>query len=160
MSLSLRKNLALVSKTEVILHIMKTFLSDLLKWFLIINTGIMAIVWINLFGYDEIWTAIFPQIFGASFLTSLVTCGYFSINPKKPISVPVRILLTFAHYLILCVIIMGLGNLFDWFELSVTGGISVVLSVAGVYLIATVVSIVLSKSEADEMTRALKNLSR
>ena len=135
---------------------MKTFLSDLLKWFLIINTAIMVIVWINLFGYDDIWTAIFPQIFAASFLTSLVTTAYFSINPKKPISVPVRILFTLAHYLLLCVIIMGLGNAFDWFELSITGCIMVALSVAGVYLIATVISIILSKNEADEMTRALE----
>lgn len=135
---------------------MKTFLSDLLKWFLIINTGIMVIVWINLFGYDDIWTAIFPQIFAASFLTSLVTTAYFSINPKKPISVPVRILLTLAHYLLLCVIIMGLGNAFNWFELSITGCIMVALSVAGVYLIVTVISIILSKNEADEMTRALE----
>lgn len=138
---------------------MKTFLSDLLKWFLIINTGIMVIVWINLFKYDEIWTAIFPQIFAASFLTSLVTMGFFSINPRKPISVPVRILLILTHYLLLCIIIMTLGNIFNWFELSVTGCITVALSVAGVYLIATVISIILSKSEADEMTRALKNFN-
>ncbi len=138
---------------------MKTFLSDLLKWFLIINTGIMVIVWINLFGYDDIWTAIFPQIFAASFLTSLVTTAYFSINPKKPISVPVRILLTLAHYLLLCVIIMGLGSIFNWFDLSITGCIMVALSVAGVYLIATVISIILSKGEADEMTKALKNFN-
>ncbi|SES43665.1 hypothetical protein SAMN04487884_1564 [Butyrivibrio fibrisolvens] len=32
----------------------------------------------------------------------------------------------------------------------------VVLSVAGVYLIATVISIILSKGEADEMTKALR----
>lgn len=138
---------------------MKTFLSDLLKWFLIINTGIMVIVWINLFGYDDIWTAIFPQIFAASFLTSLVTTAYFSINPKKPINVPVRILLTFAHYLILCVIIMGLGSIFNWFDLSITGCIMVALSVAGVYLIATIISIILSKGEADEMTKAIKKYS-
>ncbi len=135
---------------------MRAFISEFLKWFLIINTGIMAIVWINIFKYDSIWTAIIPQIFGASFLTSLVTAAYFSYNPRKPIRVPVRILLTLAHYLVLCVIIMTLGTLFNWFELTLQGCLGVVLSVAGVYLISAVISYVLSKGEADEMTDALK----
>ena len=116
----------------------------------------MVIVWINIFKYDTIWTAIIPQIFGASFLTSLVTAAYFSYNPRKPISVPVRILLTIAHYLILCVIIMTLGTRFNWFELTLQGGIAVTLSVAGVYIISAVISYMLSKGEADEMTDALK----
>jgi hypothetical protein len=135
---------------------MRAFLSEFLKWFLIINTGIMVIVWINIFKYDTIWTAIIPQIFGASFLTSLVTAAYFSYNPRKPISVPVRILLTIAHYLILCVIIMTLGTRFNWFELTLQGGLAVTLSVAGVYIISAVISYMLSKGEADEMTNALK----
>ena len=124
---------------------MRAFLSEFLKWFLIINTGIMVIVWINIFKYDTIWTAIIPQIFGASFLTSLVTAAYFSYNPRKPISVPVRILLTIAHYLILCVIIMTLGTRFNWFELTLQGGLAVTLSVAGVYIISAVISYMLSK---------------
>ena len=136
---------------------MKTFISDFLKWFLIINTGIMFVVWINIFRYDTIWISIIPQIFCASFVTSLITTAYFSFNPKKPISVPVRILLTCAHYLVLCITIMTLGKLFNWFDLSLSGCISVLLSVAGVYLIAAVISYLLSKSEADEMTNALKN---
>lgn len=135
---------------------MKAFFSELIKWFLIINTGVMVIVWLNIFKYDNIWTAIFPQIFGASFLTSMVTAAYFSYNPKKPISVPVRVLLTIAHYLILCIIIMTLGTLFDWFELTLQGGLTVALSVAGVYFISAVISYVLSKGEADEMTIALR----
>ena len=117
----------------------------------------MVIVWINIFRYDEIWTAIIPQIFGASFATSLVTAGYFSYNPQKPISVPVRILLTIGHYLVLCAIIMTLGTVFGWFDLTFKGCIGVALSVAGVYFIAAVISYVLSKGEADEMTNALKN---
>ena len=136
---------------------MKAFFSEFLKWFLIINTGIMVIVWINIFKYDTIWTAIFPQIFGASFITSLVTAGYFSYNPKKPITVPVRILLTLAHYLVLCASITVLGTLFDWFELTLRGFIGMALSVAGVYFITAVISYFLSKGEADEMTNALRN---
>jgi hypothetical protein len=52
---------------------------------------------------------------------------------------------------------MTLGNHFNWFELSLSGCLTVALSVAGVYLIATVISYAFSKSEADEMTSALKN---
>ena len=117
----------------------------------------MAIVWVNIFKYDTIWTEIIPQIFGASFLTSLVTTAYFSFNPKKPISVPVRVLLTFGHYLALCIIIMALGTVFDWFDLTLKGGLIVALSVAGVYFISAVITYALSKGEADEMTNALKN---
>ena len=136
---------------------MRAFLSEFLKWFLIINTGIMVIVWISIFRYDTIWTQIIPQIFAASFATSLVTTGFFSYNPRKPISVGVRILLTVAHYLILCAIIMTLGTLFDWFELTLKGCLSVVLSVAGVYFISALISYLLSKGEADEITAAIKN---
>lgn len=136
---------------------MKTFISEFIKWFLIINTGIMVIVWLNIRGYDSIWTAIIPQIFGASFATSIVTTAFFSYNPRKPISVPLRILLVFGHYLVLCVIIMTLGNLFNWFDFSPEGCLVVILSVAGVYFIAAVISYLLSKGEADEMTNALKN---
>ncbi len=136
---------------------MKAFFSEFLKWFLIINTGIMLIVWINIFKYDTIWTTIIPQIFCASFVTSLVTTAVFSINPKKPLSALVRFLISAAHYLVLCVIIMTLGTLFNWFDLSLSGCIIVALSVAGVYLVAAVISYLLSKSEADEMTKALKD---
>ena len=136
---------------------MKAFISEFLKWFLIINTGIMLIVWLNIFKYDNIWVSIIPQIFCASAVTSLVTTAVFSINPKKPLSAPLRILIPVMHYIILCVIIMTLGTLFDWFELSLSGCIAVALSVAGVYFIAAVISYLLSKSEADEMTRALKD---
>jgi hypothetical protein len=136
---------------------MKAFFSEFLKWFLIINTGIMLIVWINIFKYDTIWSTIIPQIFCASFVTSLVTTAVFSINPKKPLSALVRFLISAAHYLVLCVIIMTLGTLFNWFDLSLSGCIIVALSVAGVYLVAAVISYLLSKSEADEMTKALKD---
>ncbi|MBE5844567.1 MAG: DUF3021 domain-containing protein [Butyrivibrio sp.] len=136
---------------------MKAFLSELFKWFLIINTGIMVVVWLNTLGYEYIWTQIIPQIFCASFLTSLVTTIIFSINPRKPMGVPLRVLLVCVHYLILCAIIMTVGMLFDWFELTVKGGITVVLSVAAVYFLAAVTSYILSKGEADEMTNALKN---
>lgn len=136
---------------------MKAFISEFLKWFLIINTGIMLIVWFNIFNYETIWTQIFPQIFCASFVTSIVTTAFFSINPKKPLSRIMRVLIPMTHYLVLCVIIMTLGTLFDWFEFSMSGCLVVVLSVAGVYLITAVISYLLSKSEADEMTKALKD---
>lgn len=139
---------------------MKTFLSDLLKWFLIINTAIMLVVWINIFRYDTIRISIIPQIFCASFVTSLITTAFFSFNPKKPITVPFRILLSTAHYLVLCAAIMTLGTLFNWFERSLSGGIKVAISVAGVYFIAAVVSYLISKSDADEMTNALKEIEK
>ncbi len=136
---------------------MKTFFTEFLKFFLIINSAIMVIVWLNIFRYDTIWTMIIPQIFCASFVTSLVTTLFFSLNPKKPVSVPLRVLLYVALYLVLCIIIMGLGSLFNWFELSLKGALLVAVSVAGVYCITTVISYIMSKNEANEMTDALKN---
>ena len=65
--------------------------------------------------------------------------------------------MTIAHYLVLCVIIMVLGTIYDWFNLTLKGGIMVALSVAGVYLITSVIAYLLSKGEADEMTKALKS---
>lgn len=138
---------------------MKTFLTDLLKWFVIINTAIMLVVWISIFRYDTIWVEIIPQIFCASLATSLVTTIVFSINPKKPMGVPVRILLGVGHYIVLCAIIMGLGSLFNWFDLSLSGALTVAGSVAAVYFITALISYLLSKNEADEMTNALKNFN-
>lgn len=138
---------------------MKTFISEFLKWFLIINTGIMLVVWVNIFRYDTIWVSIIPQIFCASFVTSLITTAFFSINPKKPLSKAMRAFIQLAHYLVLCIVIMTLGTLFDWFNFSLSGGLMVVLSVAGVYLITAFISYLLSKSEADEMTKALKDFN-
>ena len=62
-----------------------------------------------------------------------------------------------AHYLVLCAIIMALGVFFDWFNITFQGGMVVALSVAGVYLITAIISYILSKGEADEMTKALKD---
>ena len=59
----------------------------------------------------------------------------------------------------LCIIIMTMGVLFNWFGLSANGVRGVALSVAGVYLITTLISYALSKGEANEMTNALKNLN-
>jgi hypothetical protein len=117
----------------------------------------MIVAGVNLLPYDSITTMIIPQIMACSFLTSLVTTAYFSYNPKKPITVPVRILLSCAHYLVLCVIVMTLGVQFEWFHFHTKGVIFVVLSVAGVYFITALISYILSKGEANEMTNALKN---
>lgn len=136
---------------------MKAYISEFIKWFLIINTGIMFIVWINISRYDSIWTAIIPQIFSASFLTSIVTTVFFSINPRKPIRMVLRLLMAFGHYAVLCAIIMALGTYFNWFELSASGFFKLTLSVAGVYFVSFLLSYILTKAEADEMTDALKH---
>ncbi len=138
---------------------MRDFINDFIKWFLTINTGIMIVTGINIIVYDSITTMIIPQILAASFVTALVTTAFFSYNPQKPISVPVRLLLSFGHYLVLCVIIMTMGVLFNWFRLSANGVRGVGLSVAGVYLITAIISYALSKGEANEMTNALKKYS-
>ena len=52
---------------------------------------------------------------------------------------------------------MGLGSLFNWFDLSLSGALTVAGSVAAVYFITALISYLLSKNEADEMTNALKN---
>lgn len=136
---------------------MREFIHDFIKWFLIINTGIMIVAGINILPYDEITTMIIPQILACSFLTSLVTTSYFSYNPKKPIPKPIRILLPLAHYLVLCFIVMVLGLQFEWFHFHAKGMLFVALSVAGVYFITALIAYFLSKGEANAMTNALKN---
>ena len=138
---------------------MKTFIIDFFKWFLIINTGIMVVVGINIFQYDSITTLIIPQILVASLLTSLVTTAFFAFNPRKPIKVAVRVMLVLGHFLVLCAIIMALGTSFGWFEFTTKGCLIVVLSVAGVYFISALTSYILSKGEAKELTDALKKYS-
>ncbi|MCR4618966.1 MAG: hypothetical protein K5669_12370 [Lachnospiraceae bacterium] len=138
---------------------MKTIITNFLKWFLIINTGILLIVGINTFRYDSISTMIIPQIFAASFATAAVTTAFFSLNPKKPIKPVLRVFIVIGHYLVLCAIIMVLGNLFDWFSLTLKGALGMALSVAGVYIVTAVISIILSRGEAKAMTDALKKFN-
>ena len=132
---------------------MKTYLNNLFRWFLVINSGILLIVGVIVMKYDSIPSITIPRIFLASIATSAVTAAFVSLDPKKPVSV----FICRVHYILLCVVIMVLGVMFDWFEPTLKGACGVMLSVAGVYIFSALVAYALSKGEAAAMNDALKD---
>ena len=136
---------------------MKTYLNNLFRWFLVINSGILLIVGVIVMKYDSIPSITIPRIFLASIATSAVTAAFVSLDPKKPIEKPVSVFICLVHYILLCVVIMVLGVMFDWFEPTLKGACGVMLSVAGVYIFSALVAYALSKGEAAAMNDALKD---
>jgi hypothetical protein len=137
---------------------MKTFLLNLLKWTLTITTGITLIVGISVMKYDTIPAITIPRIFIAGILTSLVTTVFFSYEPKKKVGKGFGFVFFLLHYLSMVIVMAIIGISFGWFDFSVKGILTIGLSVGGVYLFTVLISLMLSKGEAQKMNEALKNL--
>ena len=137
---------------------MKTFLLNLLKWTLTITTGITLIVGISVMKYDTIPAVTIPRIFIAGILTSLVTTAFFSYEPKKKVGKGFGFVFFLLHYLSMVIVMAIIGISFGWFDFTVKGILTIGLSVGGVYLFTVLISLMLSKGEAQKMNEALKNL--
>jgi len=138
---------------------MKAFLKNWVFWFLIINTGITIVVAVSVLKYDAIASGTILRIVISALATSLVTAGFFAINPKKPMGKGMIALSYFLHYLVLYGVMYLLGTSFGWFERSVGGAVSIAISVAIVYAFSVIASTLLSQGEAKELNRALKNFT-
>ena len=136
---------------------MKAFLKSLVFWFLIINTGITLVVGVTVLKYDSIVPETIIRSVISAFATSLVTAGFFSINPKKPMGKGMIVLSHFLHYLVLYGVMYLLGTAFGWFERTLDGALSIAISVAIVYAFSVIASLLLSQGEAKELNRALKD---
>lgn len=134
------------------------FLKEFIRFFVIINTGIVLILAINYQSDDVVSPYVFWHIFISSALTSAITAAFFSYEPKRVIPKHVRALLWFGHYLALFVTMLVLGNLFDWVSCSVSGIITMALSVAGVYICTVLLMFALSTNDAKKMNEALKKI--
>ncbi len=131
------------------------FIKEFIKWFITINTGVLLIFILNTMSYDCIQTVYLWEIFAVSAVTSLITTLFFSIDPQKVISKFVQILIVILHYLCLLVTMLFFGNSFGWITLDAKGILNMVLSVAGVYLCTTLLSIITGMQDARIMNDAL-----
>ncbi len=120
----------------------------------------MLVFGISTLRYDMIDSANIWRIFIISAATSLLTAGFFSIDPRKPMKKIVNILLTVGHFLGLYAIVYCCGTWFGWFEASLDGLLSVLISVAIVYAFTTVIHMILVKKETDDLNEALKKYGK
>lgn len=134
------------------------FIKDFLKWFVIINTGIFLVFTINVMNYDGIRVIYLWEIFGTSAVTSLITTVFLSIDPNKIISKYMQLLIVFLHYACLLGVMLFLGYSFGWIEWDVRGILTMVISVAGVYLCSAVLSTIVGNKDANRMNEALNNI--
>lgn len=131
------------------------FIKEFLKWFVIINTGILLISTLNVMNYDEIKVIYLWEIMGASAVTSVITTLFFAIDPDKIMSKYMQILIVFLHYACLLAVMLFMGYSFGWIVWDVRGILTMVFSVAGVYLCSTVLSIIVGNKDANRMNEAL-----
>ena len=136
---------------------MTEFIKKFVTLFLIIYTGI-TIIFAFISGKEGfIYVVSIWRIMLLAALTALVTAAVLSIEPKKPLRIPMIAVIFLCHFLILCVIVFFGGTSFGWFETSANGFLQVVFSVAFVYVFTTVISVILTHKETNVLNSALKN---
>lgn len=133
------------------------FIRDFVKWFVIINTGVLLIFALNTIGYDYIKTVYLLEIFAASAVTALLTAMFMSIEPKKVINKYMQFLLVLAHYVCLLVTMIILGKSFGWITTEGKDLVIMALSVAGVYICTAIIATVLGTREAKMLNDALQS---
>lgn len=134
------------------------YIKEYIKWFVIINTGVMLIVAINMAGYGAINGMTLWRILAASAATSLVTTIAFSIEPRGVMTKAKQFLYFVVFYLVLLVVMVSLGICFEWIDFSVTGILVMAASVAGVFICTIVLSAILGAVDAKKMNEALKDI--
>ena len=131
------------------------YIKEFIKWFIIINTGVLLIFIINTMQYDYIRTIYLREIFAVSGVTSLITTVFFAIDPRKILTKFVQIVIVFLHYVSLFITMLLFGNSFGWISFNLSGVLTMALSVAGVYICTAVLSVVTEMQDARRMNEAL-----
>ena len=130
------------------------FITDLLRYFVSITTGIVLIFIAVLFvsGIDGISLKILCEIPLMGLITAIVT-AIIHHNESYGKQFIIKILL---HYLIIVLIMSIFGILFGWVSANISGVLDMIVTTAGVYVFTYTVTFLLSKKEADELNSALK----
>lgn len=135
------------------------FFTELCRYFVQITTGILIVCAVNFlfYGSADMPGSTLWQILLSGFLTALATAIAYSFEPK---STKQFILMTAIHYIVLCIIMIFLGNSFGWLSLNFAGIIMMAISVALVYAFTMLVTYLTSKKDADDLTKALESRKR
>lgn len=136
------------------------YFKKVFKWFVIINTGILLILNINMIGVESVNPIVFWEVFPASAITSLITAGFEIIEPKTHIKGIYIFLAYFIHYVCLVLVMILIGYWFGWIDLNAKGILIIAASTAGVYLISFTTGFIMAKNEANLLNEALKNYNQ
>ncbi len=129
--------------------------SNFVKWFLYITTGILVICGINykLAGVETVTVDIFRKILFCGVVTTLATV---LLLPKEEDGRTKSCIKFALHYVVLCTIMIPLGVWFGWIELHLTGIVTMMIDVGGVYLLSLGAHYFIDCKQADEINRMLK----
>lgn len=130
-------------------------LSNFVKWFLYITTGVTIICGINytLAGVEAIPVSIFWKILFCGFATTLVTV---LLLPKEEDGRTKSYIKFALHYLALCTVMIPVGVWFDWIGFSLGGVLLMAADVGGVYFVAFLAYYVIDRRQAEEINKGLQ----
>lgn len=129
------------------------YISEFIKYFCFITTGILIISGITVVNHDEIPPEICLQIVLSGAITALVSTIFLTGEPKNKTDMLCRMGL---HYISLCVIMIIMSFSFGWMERSIGGAVSMIVSVAIVYIFTTIAYVFTSRKEVREINEALQ----
>lgn len=131
-------------------------IADLVRYFAYITTGIVIVNVVILLITDdrEISTTTLIQILCAGLITSLVTVIFY---PKEQKSMKEFIWKVPLHYVVLCVVMVFFGTLFEWISFNFMGILMMVIATAAVYVFTVTVSFLTAKRDADKLNSALRD---
>jgi hypothetical protein len=135
------------------------YIKSYISYFTAIATAILIIVTIieTMNSYESVSKYLLPEILAASALTALIT----TIILCREIKTEKQFLILFpVHFLLLCAVMIGLGLLFGWIDVSFGGILCMVFYVALVYAIVFAINYILAKKEAEELNAALNKRNR
>lgn len=132
------------------------FITDLVKYFVYITTGILFvfIVILLLEGTDSISIQKLIQIPCAALATALLTVLIYTREAAKKKEYYIRIAI---HYILLCVVMVILGTVFEWIDFDLKGIMIMVISTAAIYAFTFTGSYLSSKSDAKKLNEALRS---
>lgn len=128
------------------------YISEFIKYFCYITTGIVIVSGITVLPNEMIRSATILQSVFAGAITALVTTILLTGEPKSKNDIIFRMGL---HYILLCVIMVIVGFVFNWIPRSIIGVIFMVISVGIVYIFVTLTYVFTSRKEVNELNKAL-----
>lgn len=130
-------------------------LSNFVKWFLYITTGIMIVCGINytLAGVETVTVNVFWKILFCGFATTLVTV---LLLPKEDDG-KIKSYIKFAlHYIALCIVMIPVGVWFGWISFQPSGVIIMMADVGGVYFAACLAYYIIDCRQAEKINKGLR----
>ena len=128
------------------------YISEFIKYFCYITTGIVIVSGITVLPNEMIRSATILQSVFAGAITALVTTILLTGEPKSKNDIIFRM---GFHYILLCVIMVIVGFVFNWIPRSIIGVIFMVISVGIVYIFVTLTYVFTSRKEVNELNKAL-----